>query len=173
MFVHARQGRENFGYFLVLLQYCIIYIWTAVCLTRCSDYLTGFRKPLSTSYVCHTGLKTVYHNHWQSFGLFVIMMQWSPLYTLYDCHNNIRGLSHQVSLYTKIFMMMTCSLQCFFFVACILFHSGTFLVPSAQLPFVQYYNSSFGTPFSSEMSSICFFFLISSCQLFVLVVLFV
>ena len=96
MCVHARQGRENFGCFLVLLQYCIIYIyiyivvvWTAVCLTGYSDYLTGFHEPLSTSYICRTGLKTVYHNHWQSFGLFVIMMQWSLLCTLHDCHDNI------------------------------------------------------------------------------------
>ena len=138
-------------------------------LTRYSDYLTGFREPFSTSYICHTGLKTVYHNHWQSFGLFVIMMQWSPLYTLYDCHNNIRGLSHQVSLYTKIFMMMTCSLQCFFFVAC-MFHSGIFLVTSALLLFVQ---QLWGLLSLQKCLVLFFFFLISSCQLFVVVVLFV
>ena len=66
----------------------LVVVWMAVCLTGYSDYLTGFREPLSTSYICHTGLKTVYGNHWQSFGLFVIMM-WSLLYTLYDCHDNI------------------------------------------------------------------------------------
>ena len=41
-----------------------IVVWTAVCLTGYSDYLTGFREPLSASYICHTGLKTVYRNHW-------------------------------------------------------------------------------------------------------------
>ena len=126
MCVHARQGRENFGCFLVLLQYCIIYIytvavWMAVCVFRTgytySNYLTGFREPFSTSYICHTGLKTVYRNHWQSFGLFVIMMQWSMLYTLYDCHGNISAEGF---------------LGRFFFVA-FMFHSGIFLVPSAQL----------------------------------------
>ena len=138
MCVHARKGRENFGCFLVLLQYCIIYIymvvvWTAVCLTSYSDYLTGSHERLSTSYICHTRLKTVYRNHWQSFGWFVIMMQWSLLYTLYDCHYKCRGLSQKVR-YTKIFMMI-CSLQCFFFVAD-MFRAGIFLAPSAQLLFL-------------------------------------
>ena len=42
----------------------LVVVWTAMYLTRHSDYLTGFHEPLSTSYICHTGLKTVYHNHW-------------------------------------------------------------------------------------------------------------
>ena len=37
----------------------IVVVWTAVCLTGYSDYLTGFHEALSTSYICHTGLKTV------------------------------------------------------------------------------------------------------------------
>ena len=49
-------------------------VWTAVCLTGYSDYQTGFREPLSTSYICHTGLKTVIVITGKSFGLFVIMM---------------------------------------------------------------------------------------------------
>ena len=76
MCVHVSQGRENFGRFLILvLLYIELYnihivvVWMAVCLTSYSDYLTGFREPLSASYICHTGLKTVCHDHWQSFGL--------------------------------------------------------------------------------------------------------
>ena len=42
----------------------LVVVWMAVCLTSYSDYLTGFREPLSTSYICHIGLKTVYHIHW-------------------------------------------------------------------------------------------------------------
>ena len=34
-----------------------IMVWTPVCLTGYSDYLTGFREPLSTSYIRHAGLK--------------------------------------------------------------------------------------------------------------------
>ena len=34
-------------------------VWTAVCLTGYSYYLIGFHEPLSASYICHTGLKTV------------------------------------------------------------------------------------------------------------------
>ena len=30
-----------------------------MCLIGYSGYLTGFREPLSTSYICHTGLKSV------------------------------------------------------------------------------------------------------------------
>ena len=37
----------------------IVVVWTAVCLTGYSDYLTGFHEPLSASYICHTGLKTI------------------------------------------------------------------------------------------------------------------
>ena len=59
---------------VVLYNIYIVVVWTAVCLTGYSDHLTGFHEPLSTSYICRTVLKTVYHNQWKSFGLFVIMM---------------------------------------------------------------------------------------------------
>ena len=29
------------------------------CVSGYSDYLTGFHEPFSTSYICHTGLKTI------------------------------------------------------------------------------------------------------------------
>ena len=44
--------------------YILVVVWTAMCLTSYSDYLTGFREALSTSYICCTGLKTVNRNHW-------------------------------------------------------------------------------------------------------------
>ena len=147
MCVPTRQGRENSGCFLVLLQYCIICIvvvWMAVCLTGYSDYLTGFREPLSTSYIILSHWFENYRNHWQSFGLFVIMMQWSLLYTLYDCHDNIS---------TEGF------LRRFFFVAC-MFHSGICLAPTAQLLLLVLL-FVLGAPFSSEISCLFFFFLMS------------
>ena len=48
----------------IIIIIIIVVVWTAVCLTGYSDYLTGFCEPLSASYICHTGLKTVYHKHW-------------------------------------------------------------------------------------------------------------
>ena len=67
MCVHARQGRRTLGVssIAIVLYKTYIYIervvvWTAMCLTGYSDiYLTGFREALSTSYICHTGLKTI------------------------------------------------------------------------------------------------------------------
>ena len=111
-----REGR-TLGVFQYCCIICIVVVWMAACLTGYSDYLTGFHEPLSTSYICHIGLKIVYRNHWQSFGLFVIMMQWSLLYTLYDCHDNIS---------TEGFLGR------FFFITC-MFRSGILLAPSAQL----------------------------------------
>ena len=37
----------------------IAVVWTAAYLTSYSDYLTGFREPLSPPHRYHTGLKTV------------------------------------------------------------------------------------------------------------------
>ena len=145
---------------------CIVVVWTAVCLTHYSNYLTGFREPLSTTDICHTGLKTVYHNHWWSFGLFVIMMYWSLLYTLYDCHDNIS---------TEGFLgRLVCTPRFswwWFFIV--------FLLCSLYAPFRDF-SCAFcpvtvclvvlGAPFSSEMSSI--FFLVpssSTYQFFVLI----
>ena len=72
--VHARQGRDNFGCFLVLLRYCIqkfiyiystlVVVWTAVCLIGYSGYLTDFREPLSPLHRCHTILTTALRNQW-------------------------------------------------------------------------------------------------------------
>ena len=42
----------------------IVVVWMAMCLTGYSDYLTGYSETLSTSYICDTGLKTVYRNRW-------------------------------------------------------------------------------------------------------------
>ena len=69
MCVHARQDGELWVFssaavVLYNMYYCVVAVWMAACLTGYSDYLTGFREPLSTSYICHTGLKTVYPNHW-------------------------------------------------------------------------------------------------------------
>ena len=44
---------------IVLYNIYIVVVWTAVCVTSYSDYLTGFREPLSRTYRCHTGLKNV------------------------------------------------------------------------------------------------------------------
>ena len=72
-----------------------------MCLTGYSGYLTGFCEPLSTSYICHTGLKTALITGRVGFVCVCVIMMWSLLYTQYDCHN--------ISTECKIFMMI-CSL---------------------------------------------------------------
>ena len=48
---------------LVFASTALVVVWTAMCLTSCSDCLTGFHEPLSPAYICHTRLKTVQHDH--------------------------------------------------------------------------------------------------------------
>ena len=45
---------------VVLHNTYIVVVWMAVCLSSYSDHLSGFHEPLSTPYICHTGLKKVY-----------------------------------------------------------------------------------------------------------------
>ena len=55
-----REGRTScVSSTAVYIYIYIVVVWTAVHLTGYSDYLTGVREPLSTSYICHTGLKTI------------------------------------------------------------------------------------------------------------------